>query len=256
MGERATTPTRREEAAFATTPTTPRTREDAPTGFVEVANGDLGALFGACEGDDDWLTPTGGGGEVGASASASARSEASAGAVRAAATATAAVTYATNAPFASPAASRDDGMGFFDDLDAAEETASAPAAIPFEAPASAAAEAPARETYAPRESVAETNEIASVAAEARAPVVEAMSFAPTDSAPDRAFYEETHAPAAEYPQAEFVGERETSDDFGMGMTSHAHATAYEQHAPEQYARQGFSQPLASASHEDQPKSRA
>jgi hypothetical protein len=73
MGERATTPTRREEAAFATTPTTPRTREDAPTGFVEVANGDLGALFGGCEGDDDWLTPTGGGGEVGASASASAR---------------------------------------------------------------------------------------------------------------------------------------------------------------------------------------
>ena len=62
MGERATTPTRREEAAFATTPTTPRTREDAPTGFVEVANGDLGALFGGCEGDDDWLTPTGGGG--------------------------------------------------------------------------------------------------------------------------------------------------------------------------------------------------
>jgi len=252
MGERATTPTRREEAAFATTPTTPRTREDAPTGFVEVANGDLGALFGGCEGDDDWLTPTGGGGEVGASASASARSEASAGAVRAAATATAAVTYATNAPFASPAASRDDGMGFFDDLDAAEETVSAPAVIPFEARASGAAEAPARETYAASENVAEANEIASVAAEARAPVIEATSFAPTDSAPDRAFYEETHAPAAEYPQAEFVGERETSDDFGMGMTSHAHATAYEQHAPEQYARQGFSQPLASASHEDQP----
>ena len=36
------------------------------------------------------------------------------------------------------------------------------------------------------------------------------------------------------------------------MTSHAHAAAYEQHAPEQYAQQGFSQPLASASHEDQP----
>ena len=117
-------------------------------------------------------------------------------------------------------------MDFFDDLDAAEETASAPAAIPFEAPASAAAEAPARETYAPRESVVETNEIASVADEARAPVVESMSFAPTDSAPDRAFYEETHAPAVEYPQAEFVGARETSDDFGM--TSHAHAAAYEQ----------------------------
>ena len=87
-------------------------------------------------------------------------------------------------------------MDFFDDLDAAEETASAPAAIPFEARASAAAEAPARETYAARENVVETNEIASVAAEARAPVVEATSFAPTDSAPDRAFYEETHAPAA------------------------------------------------------------
>ena len=144
-------------------------------------------------------------------------------------------------------------MDFFDDLDAAEETASAPAAIPFEAPASAAAEAPARETYAPRESVVETNEIASVADEARAPVVESMSFAPTDSAPDRAFYEETHAPAVEYPQAEFVGARETSDDFGM--TSHAHAAAYEQRAPEQYVQQGFSQPLASASHEDQ-RSRA
>ena len=59
---RATTPTRREEAAFATTPTTPRAVDDEATAFVEAASGDLGALFGASEGDDDWLTPRGGGG--------------------------------------------------------------------------------------------------------------------------------------------------------------------------------------------------
>ena len=131
---RATTPTRREEAAFATTPTTPRAVDDEATAFVEAASGDLGALFGASEGDDDWLTPRGGGGGgAGAASTAVERASASASAGRAEAAATT-TTYATRAPFASPAASRDDGMDFFDDLDAAEETASAPAAIPFEAP--------------------------------------------------------------------------------------------------------------------------
>lgn len=265
---RATTPMARHTAAFQTTPASPSAHEVEPIagGFVEVSNGDLGALFGGDDADDDWMSPT----TSGARETRDHAPVASAAPVQAPAVAFGVeqmsptqVVHAASAPFASPPMApqgdgvdlfnsfddkpaaapepersvpepvvvapepqptsaneseayaptpavhaqyapfgsatieKDDGMDFFNNLDSAAETS---AAGPFNASSTSTfvegpthPDVPALAHEAPAAVEADVN------AYQEPETKEEISYQP-----QQAFYEESHAPAHEYPQTEFV----------------------------------------------------
>lgn len=95
--------------------------EDGGGGFVEYAQGDLGALFGGTAGaDEDWMSPT-----PVVSPPVAAPREVVADVHVVADKSPAAVTYATSGPFASPITTastppRDDGVAFFSSFNQGE----------------------------------------------------------------------------------------------------------------------------------------
>ena len=246
---RATTPTARQTPAFQATPASPSAQEVEPSaegGFVEVSNGDLGALFGGDDADDDWMSPTASGARDGAPVGRAAPAPAPPVAVGMEQMSPTQVVHAATGPFASPTTAADpernalepvvrapeprpasayesettrrhpsvhaqhepfespsieknDGMNFFNNLDNAAETnegavgvfgASSTSgfamfqrirtrpAFSHETPAAVEAHMHAHEEPEKKEDISYQRQ--------------------------PAFYEESNAPAHEYPQTEFV----------------------------------------------------
>lgn len=187
-----------------TTPAVEGATTTASDGGYVVREGGLGALFGGDDGDDDWMTPRGTGAETPRGAERAADVGVAA-VVTPRATRAVDVTHAvrTNGPFASPNGGRDDGMEFFNELDASAETESSARAREGDGRSHAApVDAPVYETIVDPPLMAAAPPV--VASE-----VGAATLFTHASESDGAFYEETHAPA-EYPQTEFVGAHEQS----------------------------------------------
>lgn len=183
---------------------------DGGGGFVEHAQGDLGALFGGTAGaDEDWMSPT----PVVSSPVAAPR-EVVADFHVVADKSPAAVTYATSGPFASPVTTastppRDDGVAFFSSFNQGEPEEPVSDMFGSSEPVSIAPE-PTQEE--PRHVVEAASEEAPPEPTPVEPEVEEQTLAPPPMAATAVyeenvvheqFYEERYPAASEYPQAEF-----------------------------------------------------
>lgn len=246
---RATTPTARQTPAFQATPASPSAQEVEPSaegGFVEVSNGDLGALFGGDDADDDWMSPTASGARDGAPVGSAAPATAPpvavgmeqmsptqvvhaatgpfaspttaadpernalepvvcapeprpASAYESETYAPAPVVHAQHEPFESPSIEKNDGMDFFNNLDNAAETNEGAVGVFGASSTSGFADVPTHSDVPAFSHETPAAVEAHMHAHEEPEKKEDISYQPQP-----AFYEESNAPAHEYPQTEFV----------------------------------------------------
>jgi len=184
---------------------------DGDGGFVEYAQGDLGALFGGGVGtDEDWMSPT-------SVVSPVVVQPEVADFPAIADKSPAAVTYATSGPFASPITTtsippRDDGVAFFSSFNQGEPEepvsdmfgSSEPVSIAPPTAPEPAREEPRHIEATSAETLPEPTPVEpDVVQQTIAPPPMATTAVYEENVVHQQFYEERYPAASEYPQAEF-----------------------------------------------------